>query len=183
MSQFVNGKTLLVSRLHTLLSPPTVSVLIGGKGEENKTKQKAKQTKNRAWVVTYLSLLGIYIYISLFFFFFFLWSRSKLLLALKKKKKANLLKGDKGTVAIRTETKQCTTLTAELHRWSWAWKTFSLDMCYRTVLSGNKKSRSGKANSYTQKHKHKYFNVQLAVRVKSLTSHIQKMRQGLFLAQ
>lgn len=117
MSQFVNGKTLLVSRLHTLLSPPTVSVLIGGKGEENKTKQKAKQTKNRAWVVTYLSLLGIYIYISLFFFFFFfVKSKQAITCIKKKKKKANLLKGDKGTVAIRTETKQCTTLTAELHR-------------------------------------------------------------------
>lgn len=43
----------------------------------------------------------MYIFLCSFFsFFFFCEVKSKLLLALKKK--ANLLKGDKGTVAIRT---------------------------------------------------------------------------------
>lgn len=59
------------------------------------------------WGYIYIYFIFLFFFLSLFFFFCEV--KSKLLLALKKK--ANLLKGDKGTVAIRTETKQRTTLT------------------------------------------------------------------------
>lgn len=51
---------------------------------------------------------------------------------------------------------------------------------YRTVFSDNKRSRLEKANSYTQKHKHKYFNFQLAVRVISLTYTSRKLDKVIF---
>lgn len=51
---------------------------------------------------------------------------------------------------------------------------------YRILFSVNKKSRLEKANSYTQKHKHKYWNFQLAVRVISLTYTSRKWDKVIF---
>lgn len=100
-----------------IITDPTNSIYSdwrerGRKKYKTKNKQKTPKCFNSAWVVTILSIITreicIYFFVPFSLSFFFCEVKSKLLFALKKKKKANLLKGDKGTVAIRTQTKQCT---------------------------------------------------------------------------
>lgn len=50
----------------------------------------------------------------------------------------------------------------------------------RIVFSDNKKSRLEKANSYSQKHKHKYLNFQLAIRVISVPYVSRKLDKVIF---
>lgn len=122
--------------------------------------------------VIYL-LLGIYIYI-------FVKSKASYYLHSKQKQNVNLPKGDKGTTAIRRrQDKKCTNADFSATQMICARSLFTWRY-HRTVFSDNKKSRLEKANSYTQKHKHKYFNFQLAVRVISLTYTSRKLDKVIF---
>lgn len=154
MSQVLNLKILLVSRLHTLLlTPPTLSILIGGRGGEKKYKTKNKQKTpkcfNSTWVVTILSIITREICIYFFVpfslsFFLFLWSQKQATTGIKKKKSQPSERWQRHRCHQDTD-KTMHRHWPVLHRWFCAWKASSFNTNYRTVFSGNKKSRSEKA--------------------------------------
>lgn len=122
--------------------------------------------------------IHIYIYIYIYIFFFV---RSKASYYLHSKAKCQPSERWQRHHCHQEEIRQTNAqmLTLVLIQMTCVWSLF-MERYYRTVFSDNKKSRLEKANSYTQKHKHKYFNFQLAVRVISLTYTSRKLDKVIF---
>lgn len=138
-----------------IITDPTNSIYSdwrerGRKKYKTKNKQKTPKCFNSAWVVTILSIITreicIYFFVPFSLSFFFCEVKSKLLFALKKKKKKpTFWKVTKAPLPSGHRQNNAQTLTSVLHRWFCVRKASSFNTNYRTVFSGNKKSRSEKA--------------------------------------